>query len=73
MLRTSSRSINLLARSIPKRYLLVFFFFCPDIKLIILNTTRTFTQSAIARNAVGLPTSLQAFTEEEMMLREVGM
>ncbi|GAA5807508.1 hypothetical protein MFLAVUS_000871 [Mucor flavus] len=50
MLRTSSRSINLLARSIPKR---------------------TFTQSAIARNAVGLPTSLQAFTEEEMMLREV--
>lgn len=71
MLRTSSRSINLLARSIPKRYLLVFFF-APDIKLIILNTTRTFTQSAIARNAVGLPTSLQAFTEEEMMLREVG-
>ncbi|KAG2236478.1 acyl-CoA dehydrogenase/oxidase [Thamnidium elegans] len=50
MLRTSSRSINLLARSISKR---------------------TFTQSAIARNAVGLPTSLQAFTEEEMMLREV--
>ncbi|KAG1137872.1 hypothetical protein G6F37_010915 [Rhizopus arrhizus] len=31
---------------------------------------RTFTQSAIARNAVGLPTSLQAFTEEELMLKD---
>ncbi|KAI9363257.1 acyl-CoA dehydrogenase/oxidase [Pilaira anomala] len=50
MLRSASRSINLIARSIPKR---------------------TFTQSAIARNAAGLPTSLQAFTEEEMMLRDV--
>jgi hypothetical protein len=33
---------------------------------------RTFTQTAVARNAAGLPTSLQAFTEEEMMLRETG-
>ncbi|KAI8979960.1 acyl-CoA dehydrogenase/oxidase [Pilobolus umbonatus] len=31
---------------------------------------RTFTQSAIARNMEGVPTSLQNFTEEEMMLRE---
>ncbi|KAI7901579.1 acyl-CoA dehydrogenase/oxidase [Cokeromyces recurvatus] len=31
---------------------------------------RSFTQSVIARNAVGLPTSLQSFTEEEMMLKD---
>ncbi|KAG2191933.1 hypothetical protein INT46_011854 [Mucor plumbeus] len=31
---------------------------------------RTFTQSAISRNAAGLPTSLQAFTEEELMLKD---
>lgn len=33
---------------------------------------RTFTQSVIARNAAGLPTSLQAFTEEELMLKDTG-
>lgn len=33
---------------------------------------RTFTQSVIARNATGLPTSLQAFTEEELMLKDTG-
>jgi hypothetical protein len=33
---------------------------------------RTFTQSAISRNAAGLPTSLQAFTEEELMLKDAG-
>ncbi|KAG1047088.1 hypothetical protein G6F43_010448 [Rhizopus delemar] len=50
MLRsTTTRSIQLLSRALPKR---------------------TFTQSAIARNAVGLPTSLQAFTEEELMLKD---
>ncbi|CEG84726.1 Putative Acyl-CoA dehydrogenase [Rhizopus microsporus] len=31
---------------------------------------RAFTQSVIARNAAGLPTSLQAFTEEELMLKD---
>ncbi|GAN06103.1 acyl-CoA oxidase [Mucor ambiguus] len=49
MLRSASRSINLISRSIPKR---------------------TFTQSTVARNAAGLPTSLQAFTEEELMLKD---
>jgi hypothetical protein len=52
MLRSSTtRSIQLLSRALPKR---------------------NFTQSAIARNAVGLPTSLQAFTEEELMLKDSG-
>lgn len=36
-------------------------------------SSRTFTQSAIARNAAGLPTSLTAFTEEELMLKDAGM
>ncbi|CAO3637497.1 unnamed protein product [Mucor fragilis] len=49
MLRSATRSINLISRSIPKR---------------------TFTQSAVARNAAGLPTSLQAFTEDELMLKD---
>ncbi|KAI8097891.1 acyl-CoA dehydrogenase/oxidase [Gilbertella persicaria] len=31
---------------------------------------RTFAHSAIIRNAVGLPTSLQSFTEEELMLKD---
>ncbi|KAI8352859.1 acyl-CoA dehydrogenase/oxidase [Choanephora cucurbitarum] len=49
MLRSASRSINLVSRTATKR---------------------AFTQSAIARNAVGLPTSLQSFTEEELMLKD---
>ncbi|KAL0084772.1 acyl-CoA dehydrogenase/oxidase [Phycomyces blakesleeanus] len=31
---------------------------------------RSFTQSAISRNSSGIPTSLQCFTEEELMLKE---
>ncbi|KAF7729029.1 hypothetical protein EC973_005060 [Apophysomyces ossiformis] len=31
---------------------------------------RTFTHSAVARNAVALPTSLHSFTEEELMLKD---
>ncbi|KAG0165694.1 hypothetical protein DFQ28_008456 [Apophysomyces sp. BC1034] len=31
---------------------------------------RTFTHSAVARNAVAVPTSLHSFTEEELMLKE---
>ncbi|CEP17143.1 hypothetical protein [Parasitella parasitica] len=49
MLRSTTRTIRLVSRAIPKR---------------------TFTQSAITRNAAGLPTSLQAFTEEELMLKD---
>lgn len=44
----------------------------PKYNGIITRLFRTFTQSAVARNAAGLPTSLQAFTEDEMMLRDAG-
>ncbi|KAI8884064.1 acyl-CoA dehydrogenase NM domain-like protein [Backusella circina FSU 941] len=49
MLRSATRSLGLISRSVPKR---------------------TFTQSAIARNFAGVPTSLHAFTEEELMLKD---
>lgn len=51
MLRSTTRSVQLLTRVIPKR---------------------TFTQSAITRNAAGIPSSLQTFTEEELMLKDAG-
>jgi hypothetical protein len=62
----------LISRSIPKRYIfyldqVCFFFFAK-----LFHNNRTFTQSAIARNFAGVPSSLQAFTEEELMLKETG-
>lgn len=74
MLRTVARSVGLAARAIPKRY---FSFrnksFADGLTDGLTDgPLRTFTQSAIARNTPGIPSSLRTFTEEELMLKETG-